>query len=280
LGSVSVAVLALTGSAACPAAADAGANAKPEAELTVQQILERHVAARGGAAAWHKIQTMAWTGRIESGPRGISKRPFLLMFRRPAATRFEIIAEGQRSVRIFDGTQGWKLRSTTAGPPELQDYSAEEISFALDAGGLDGPLIDSEAKGIEVALLGVDSVEGHRAYHLRVTLQTGHVHDAWIDTQSFLELRYDRETFSAAGVRGIVPVYLRNYQTLEGLVIPALIETGGPTATDTDKMIIDKIALNPEVDAAQFSKPNVPSKHRRGALVNMESPPGARPPGH
>jgi len=279
LGSVSVAVLALTGSAACPAAADAGANAKPEAELTVQQILERHVAARGGAAAWHKIQTMAWTGRIESGPRGISKRPFLLMFRRPAATRFEIIAEGQRSVRIFDGTQGWELRSTTAGPPEVKGYSAEEIRFALDAGGLDGPLIDSKAKGIDVALLGVDSVEGHPAYHLKVTLQTGHTHDAWIDTQSFLELRYDRETYNAAGMRGIVPVYLRNYQTLDGLAIPALIETGGPTATDTDKMFIDKIALNPEVDAAQFSKPNVPTRRHRGALVNTESPPGDRPPG-
>jgi len=34
------------------------------AELTVQQILERHVAARGGAEPWHKIQTMAWTGRF------------------------------------------------------------------------------------------------------------------------------------------------------------------------------------------------------------------------
>jgi len=137
-------------------------------------------------------------------------------------------------VRIFDGTQGWKLRSTTAGPPEASDYSAEEISFALDAGGLDGPLIDSKSKGIDVALLGVDSVEGHRAYHLKVTLQTGHAQDAWIDAQSFLELRYDRETYSAAGLRGIVPVYLRNYQTLDGLLIPALIETGGqPQRTPT-----------------------------------------------
>jgi hypothetical protein len=222
---------------------------------------------------------MAWTGRVESGPGGISKHPFLMVFRRPEATRFEIVGEGQRSVRIFNGAQGWKLRPTTAGPPELKDYTADEISFARDAGGLDGPLIDSKAKGIDVTLAGVDSVDGHRAYHLKVTLPSGQVHDDWIDAQSFLELRYDRSTRNAVGMRGVVSVYLRNYQTFNSLVIPLLIETGGPDTKDTDRMIIEKIALNPAVEDAQFTRPNVPGRRHRGALVNTESPPGAAPPG-
>src|SRR5256885_13290661 len=99
-------------------AAKATAGGAGGAELTVQQILERHVAARGGAEAWHKIQTMAWTGHIESGPGGISKHPFLLMIRRPAATRLEIFGEGQRSVRGFHGTIGWKQRP--ASPSTFQ----------------------------------------------------------------------------------------------------------------------------------------------------------------
>jgi hypothetical protein len=45
--------------------ADAGAGAGTE--FTVQQILERHVAARGGAEAWHKVQTMG-PGRAVSNP--------------------------------------------------------------------------------------------------------------------------------------------------------------------------------------------------------------------
>lgn len=95
-----------------------------------------------------------------------------------------------------------------------------------DAAGLDGPLFDPTAKGIKVALKGMDSVAGHRAYHLKITLPSGQLRDDWIDAQSFLELRYDRETHSVAGATGVASVYLRNYQSFEGLVIPLTIETG------------------------------------------------------
>ena len=260
-------------------AAKATAGGAAGAELTVQQILERHAAARGGAEVWHKIQTMAWTGHIESGPGGISKHPFLLMFRRPAATRFEILGEGQRSVRVFDGTMGWKQRPTSQGTFEVKEYGAEEIGFARDAGGLDGPLLDSKAKGISIALEGIDSVEGHRAYHLKLTLPSGQVRDDWIDAESFLERRYDRVTRNAVGATGIVSVYLRNYQTVNGLVMPLLIETGRPASRDTDKMIVEKIALNPTFDNAQFTRPTVPSARRHGVTVNTQSPPANSAPG-
>ena len=74
------------------------ASVGADSPLSVEQILERHVAARGGAEAWRKIETMAWTGHIESGAGGISKVPFLMMFQRPGATRFEVLSQGQRAV--------------------------------------------------------------------------------------------------------------------------------------------------------------------------------------
>jgi hypothetical protein len=269
-------MLAVGANAAERAAAKSG-NA--DQKLTAQQILERHAAACGGLEAWHKIQTMAWTGHIESGPEGSASRPFMMIFRRPEALRFEIIADGQRSARIFDGARGWRVRPASSGMPEVTDYTAEEISFAHDAGGLDGPLIDPQAKGISVALQGLDAVEGHRAYHFKVTFPSGHVHEDWIDARSFLELRYDRETRSAAGVSGSVSVYLRNYQTFGGLQIPTLIETGGSGTEKTDKMIIEKVALNPAVRESQFSRPMVPHSRHRGAIVDIKPPAGPGKPG-
>src|SRR3979490_1334800 len=131
-----VALVAIGTSAAGAAKATAGGAAG--AELTVQQILERHAAARGGAEPWHKIQTMTWTGHIESGPGGISQHPFLLMFRRPAATRFEILGEGQRSVRVFDGTVGWKQRPTSQGTFEVNGARGEQRAYPSAAGALGG----------------------------------------------------------------------------------------------------------------------------------------------
>ena len=245
-----------------------GAGAAPQ--LSVEQILDRHVAARGGAETWHKIQNMAWTGHIESGPGGISKVPFLMTFQRPAATRFEVLAQGQRAVRIFDGTRGWRLTPVEGGLPTVKAYSAEEINYARDAAGLDGPLFDPASKGVTVALVGTDNVDGHSAYHLNVTLPSGQVRHDWIDAESFLELRYDRVTHSAAGMAGVVSVYYRNYQAFEGLVIPLLIESGGPAAKETDKMIIEKVALNPTFATDQFVKPNSPRKHN-GIVIDTRS---------
>lgn len=52
-----------------------------------------------------------------------------------------IIAEDQHSVRLFDGAQGWQRRPPADGPPEIKGYSAEEVSFARDVGGLAAPAV-------------------------------------------------------------------------------------------------------------------------------------------
>jgi outer membrane lipoprotein-sorting protein len=262
----------------CIAGNGFAAGAAAATALTAEQILQRHVAARGGAEAWHKIETMGWTGHIESGPEGKSKLQFLMLFKRPNATRFEIVSQQQKSVRIFDGSKGWKLRPTSQGVPELADYTAEEGSFAGDAAGLDGPLIDHHAKGVGVILEGQDQIEGRAAYRLRLTLPSGQTITAWVDTHSFLEMRYDRTTRNGTGQTGVVSVYLRDYHTVEGLVLPFTIETGAGAGKTPDRMIIEKIAFNPTLDAKLFARPDMPPQRHHGVLVNTAEPPPRVPP--
>lgn len=247
-------------------------------DLTVDQILARHIEASGGTQAWREIHAMAWTGHIESGRVGSYGVPFLLMFKRPNATHFEIMAQNQKSLRIFDGTMGWKLNPNGQGKPEWQNYSAEEVSFALDAAGLDGPLFDSKEKGIRVVLHGTGTVEGHRAYRLDVTLPSGQTRTDWIDAKSFLELKYDRSIKNASGQTGVVSVYYRDYKTIQGLVLPLTIETGNPGKV-TDKMMIEKVALNPTLPDTAFSKPAIASKRLGGVAIDTTQapPPSARP---
>ncbi len=221
------------------------------AELNADQIINRYVEARGGARAWQKIQTMAWEGHIKAAAGTATNAPFVLELKRPYMTRFEMIVTGQKSARVFNGERGWKLRSTHGGRPEVRDYTPEEVDFARDALGMDGPLVDYQAKGVAIALAGMDQIEGHKAYHLNITLPSGAVHRVWIDAHSFLELKYERDTHNRAGQAGIVAVYYRNYQTFKGLTIPFTIETGDPERP-SDKMIIERIALNPELDDALF----------------------------
>jgi hypothetical protein len=229
-------------------------------ELTAAQIIEKNVAARGGAEAWRKIQSMVWIGHIDRASAGAPSLPFVLEQKRPNKTRFEIKARDQIGVRIYDGAQGWKQRPASNGKPELQPFTAGELRFARDGLGIDGPLMDYQAKGIVATLDGTDEVEGRKSYRLNVRLPSGAIQHVWIDAQTFLEVKSDRQSRNASGQTGTVSVYYRDYRTMEGLQIPFTIESGAGTGKVTDKMMIDRISLNPPLDDRVFAKPNLPGQ--------------------
>jgi hypothetical protein len=257
-----------SGTAASPSESVAAAQ-----DLTADQVVDRYVAACGGAEAWKKVETMTWEGHVETGPGGISKAPFVMNFRRPDETRFEIMVEGRRSLRVFDGKVGWKRRLGSDGMPVTKDYSPDEVSFARDAGGLDGPLLDYKSKGITVTLEGIDSVEGRKAYRLGLQLPSGRNRTDWIDAQTFVELRYDREVRDVRGLSRTVTVYTRDYRSVEGLALPSVIETGNSTAEDANKMVIEKVYINPRLPDNLFERPAAPRGKHNGVLIDTTRPP-------
>ena len=248
-------------------------------ELTAVQIVEKNVAARGGLEAWRKIQTMVWVGHIESANAPAPRLPFVLEMKRPDKTRFEIRAKNQMSVRAYDGHHGWKLRATGDGKPDLQSYTAEELSFAHDGPGIDGPLMDYQAKGIAITLDGVEEVEGHKAYRLSVTLSSGVSHHVWIDALSFLDIKSDRVSRNAFGMSGTVSVFYRDYRATEGVQIPFTIESGAGTGKATDRMVIDRVALNPPLDDRTFARPGVPGRRNTVSIDATRPQPLRRPTG-
>lgn len=229
-------------------------------ELTVDQIVEKNLAARGGLEAWRKVETMVWVGHIESANAPAPSMQFSLELKRPNKTRFELRVQNQTIVHMFDGALGWKLRPVQGGKPELQPYTAEELSFARDGHGIGGPIMDHAAKGISVALEGMDEVEGRKAYRLGVKFPSGMVQHAWIDAQTFLDIKYEHESHNRLGQSGKVSVFYRNYQTIEGLQMPLLIESSAGNGKATDKMVIAKVLINPPLDDRMFAKPSIPGQ--------------------
>jgi hypothetical protein len=267
----------LTGGAFCK-------GAPPARALTAAQIVAKNVAARGGLAGWRKVQTMVWVGHMESVNAPVPSMPFILQQQRPNKTHFELNTMNQRTLRVFDGTAGWKMRPDRSGKPEVQSFTAQEIKFAHDAQVIDGPLIDYEAKGNAVALHGMEKIEGRDAYRLDVHLASGDRENIWIDANTFLDVRLDRMSFNSAGMPGMVTVVYRKYQTVDGLQIPSIVEIGAGSGRTPDVMAIEKISLNPSLDERAFERPGAP--HRRNAAAasggqtpapSVASPPA--PPG-
>jgi hypothetical protein len=262
-------VLAALAAIAAPAGVAAPARA-----LNVAQIIEKNAAARGGLEAWRMIRTMAWTGRVEAAEMPGHSMPFVLQQERPNKTRFELAMQGQHSLRIYNGAEGWKLRPAGNGMPNLQPFSADELNFARDAQAIDGPLMEDVAMRGVITLSGIKELEGRRAYVLSVTLPSGASHRVWVDAETFMETRFERDLRNAAGQSGVASVVYRNYKSFEGLQLPTIIETGATADKPGNKLLIEKIALNPPLTANAFSKPGAPTRHH-GVSVDTRSAPSA-----
>ena len=269
------------------AAADSNAAAVPK--LTAAQIVEKHIAARGGLQAWRGLQTLSVSGKMDAGtgdsydralkmvrstrsPSGHAERaaaaaagkdkdadkqvqlPFRMEMKRPGKSRVEIDFAGKTAVQVYDGAHGWKVRPYL-NRSDVEPFTAAEAKSEADKSDLDGPLVDYAAKGTRVEFEKVEAVEGRNAYKLKLTMKSGRVQHVWIDAQSFLDVKIDGVPRHMDGKMHDVFVTQRDFRKVDGLMMPFVLETSVQGYPDTHKMLIEKVAVNPKLEDARFLKP-------------------------
>ncbi|HEY0749380.1 MAG TPA: hypothetical protein VGD63_21950 [Steroidobacteraceae bacterium] len=264
-----------------------GGGASAAATLSVDQIVAKHIAARGGLSAWHAVQTMSWTGKMDAGtgdstsksaqfaresmtpknrkqaatvdsdkaaPQKQIQLPFVVDMKRPTLSRVEIQFAGKTAVQVYDGTNGWKLRPYL-NRNDVEPFTADELKQSAGKWNMDGPLLDSSAKGTKVQFEAVEPVEGREAYRLKLTAADGGVSHIWIDAQSFLDVKVEGVPRRMDGKMRTVWVYQRDFRSEHGVMIPHLLETAVTGYPDTHKMVIEKVDVNPTFDGELFTKP-------------------------
>jgi hypothetical protein len=263
--------------------------------LSAAQIVEKNVAARGGLQAWRAVETMMLAGKMGAGGnqratlslripetqnaqgalQGVRQRPaeevqlpFVMDLARPHKERVELEFKGQTAIQVYDGTNGWKLRPFL-NRLEVEPYTAEEMKIASRQSELDGPMVDYAAKGTRVELDGVEKVEDRDTYKLKLTLKSGDVTHVWVDAKTFLEAKMEGQPRRLDGTDHPVEVYYRDYRNVNGLQIPFVLETRvlpvaknalglRDTPVPPEKALIEKVVINPKLDAGLFSKPAIP----------------------
>jgi outer membrane lipoprotein-sorting protein len=277
-----------------PAALMAADGRTEHAKLTAAQIVEKHIAARGGLPAWRAVQTMSIAGKMEAGfgdsalrsARFVSSAratrgervalaiadkgeaqnkeqaqqqvqlPFVMDMKRPGKSRVEIEFAGKKAVQTYDGKNGWKLRPFLHRN-DVEPFTAEEVESTADKEDLDGPLIDCAARGTNVQLEAVEPVEGHDAYKLKLTTKNGHVQHIWIDAKSFLDVKVGGTPRRMDGRMHDVWVYQHDFRSVQGVMVPFVLETVVEGYRDTHRMTIEKVTLNPKLADTLFGKPQV-----------------------
>jgi hypothetical protein len=280
--------------------AEAAAASPAQANPSAAEVITKNVAARGGLEAWRAVKTMSLSGRTGAGGNQRatlqlptqgqatvvtrntdqaplpSRRveevylPFLMELARPRKMRFELQFAGQTALQVYDGVNGWKLRPYL-NRLEVEPYTADEMKAASMQSELDGALVDYAAKGTRIELVGTEKVEDRNTYKLKLTLKSGDVTHVWVDAQTFLETKIEGQPRRLDGTYHPVEVYYRDYRNVNGLEIPFVLETRVLPVTKTatrlrdtpvppERTLIEKVVINPTLDAGLFSKPAIPTK--------------------
>jgi outer membrane lipoprotein-sorting protein len=275
----------------CVPAALWAADAKPAAvpRLSTQEIVDKYVAARGGLPAWHALQSISYSGKMQVGYGNSAARsaqyvsdaalslkaqerkirqqiaeakpqaaqvqlPFVFEMKRPNKSRVEIEFEGKTAVQVYDGESGWLMRPYL-NRNDWEPFSPDQARMQAAEPGLDGLLLDSASQGTKVDFESVEPVEGHPAYKLKLTLKSGEVRHVWIDAKSFLDVMIEGTPRRMDGRMRTVWVYQRDFRSVQGVTIPFVLETAVDGYQDRHQMVIEKVALNPKLDDAVFAKP-------------------------
>jgi hypothetical protein len=257
-----------------PALAYGADKSAGAAKLSAAAIVERNITARGGQSAWHAVQTLSWTGKMEAGgnnqrylkapgmpmppvnqePAAQVQLPFTLEMKRGHKMRLDLQFNGQTAVQVYDGTHGWKVRPFL-NRHQVEPYTADETRIAANETDIDGLLIDSAGRGTKIDVEGIEQLEGKEAYKLKLTLSNGHVLHDWVDAQSFLEVKVEGTPRRLDGRLHPVAIYLRDYRNVGGVQIPHLIETTVQGVERTERVVIEKATVNPRLDDSRFAKP-------------------------
>src|SRR6266702_4399830 len=197
---------------------------KAAAGLSAAQIVDKDVAAKGRLAAWRAVQTLTYSSKMDALGKQDTQLPFVLQMKRPRMTRVEIEFQGDKAIQIYDGSKGWKFRPFL-GRRDVEPYSADDLQAASMEPDLDGFLVDYAAIGTQVTLEGVEKVEGRDAYKLKLTMKSGQVRHLWVDAEYFLDVKVEGTPKRMDGKMRPVEVYYRDYRSVNGLMVPYVLET-------------------------------------------------------
>ena len=229
------------------------------AAQTVDEIVARHIEARGGYDKIKAIQTIKITRAVATPFSTVTvvtykKRPDLVRFDQTTKGQTTVVPRGINADGAWDVVQGKVVMRPDPVALEGRETDAD----------FDGLLVDWKAKGHTVTLEGKETIAGNEAHKLKVTTKGGSTRYVYVDTKSYME----------TGVSGTVKLpgmdprtkqprtqesfwTYGDFRDVNGVKFPYSVDeerTGGPITTSYAHFT-EKIEVNVPMEDALFAPP-------------------------
>jgi photosystem II stability/assembly factor-like uncharacterized protein len=247
--------------------------AHPATAPSVDDVVAKNIAARGGVTRLKALASLRMTGKIRFGGGDFTtEAEYSDLRKRPAMERTEVTLQGLTQVSGYDSKDAWSF-SPFGGRREAEKASADETKVAAESADFDGPLVDWRDKGHKVELLGTEDVDGTPAIELRVTRKSGNLDYVFLDPDSYLEIRV-RSVTRVRGIESVSETDFGDYRQVGGVWVPFSMDSGSVGGPRVVHLTFDRIEANVAADDALFHFPVA------GAVVSravVAGPPDAAP---
>ena len=192
---------------------------------SVDDVVARAIEARGGMDRIKTERTQRITGKISLAS---DSGQLVVEFKRPGKMREMVTLNGEPHVRTTEG-------------------NVPEMAGSAD---FEGPLVDYKAKGNKIELAGQEEVGDRMAYKLVISMKNGENRVDFVDAKSYLELKWEGKVGD-----NVFESYFSDYRKVDGLMFAFTIDSGLKGQPSNQKIMLEKVEVNPPIDDARFQKP-------------------------
>ena len=240
---------------------------------TAEELVAKNLLAHGGVDKIKAIKSYKYTGKFQQGSFSaqVSQEA-----KAPDHIREMFTIQGMTQIQAYDGSTGWQI-SPFQGRRDPEMLGEDDLRDITEDADFYGPLVDYKEKGNTVEYLGHDTVDGDDVYRLKVTLKNGDIVYMYLDPDTYIEIRSERQQFIRGAVRE-TQTDLGSYKQVEGVFFPFSISSGPKNRPDQKGTVtIDKMEANVNVPDTEFkmpsapaAKPGAPAKPGASASENLQ----------
>ena len=223
---------------------------------TADELVAKNLAAKGGLDKIKAIKTLRQSGRFDDGSgftADVGQEA-----KAPNQIRETFSLQGMTAIQAYDGSAGWQI-NPFQGRKDAELLGEDDLRDITEDSDFYGPLVDAKEKGNTIEYLGHATIDGDDAYRLKVTLKNGDIYYYYLDPDTYLEFRTERQQFIRGSMRQTVTEY-GSYKQVNGVYFPFAVTTGRrKDLRDGSTVNLAKIEANVPVADEQFKMPAAPA---------------------
>ena len=238
------------------------------AAQTAEELVAKNLEAKGGVDKIKSIKSYKFSGNFQQGS---FTAQVAQEAKAPNDIREMFTVQGMTQIQAYDGKTGWQI-SPFQGRRDPEMLGEDDMRDIVEDSDFYGPLVDYKEKGNTIEYLGHDTVDGDDVYRLKVTLKNGDIVYYYLDPDTYIEIRTERQQFIRGAVRES-QTDLGSYKQVNGVFFPFSISSG-PKGRPEQKgtITIQKMEANIDIPDSGFKMPAAPLTPAKpaGAKAGLE----------